>query len=177
MAQAAATSTAIYISSAYGYTNLTAGRLENVPNVAVPTSSLASQTPAISAAVLATSTSLSSSTPLPSVVHQTVGPFSPTTAILGGIPTTSLDVPITVFFLILFLTGAVTHFSLHEYNSKRGHKFHISDMVFDFCMVRTVTCTMRIVWAFRPANNSVIVAALIFENAGYVEILTFTCVN
>lgn len=27
---------------------------------------------------------------------------------------------------------------------------------------------MRIVWAFRPENNSIVVAALIFENAGYV---------
>ena len=95
-----------------------------------------------------------------------VGPFSPEAAILGGIPTKDLDVPVTAVFLVLFLIGAVTHFTIHEINGKRGHKFHLSDMVFDFCMVRTVTCTMRIVWAFRPKNNSIVLAAEIFENAG-----------
>lgn len=97
---------------------------------------------------------------------KTVGPFTPQDAILGGIPTSSLDVPITAVFLVLFLIGAASHFFIHEFNGKRGHKFHLSDAVFDFCMVRTVTCTMRIVWAFRPDNNSVVLAALIFENAG-----------
>ncbi|KUJ15365.1 uncharacterized protein LY89DRAFT_619257 [Mollisia scopiformis] len=97
-----------------------------------------------------------------------VGPFAPQEAILGGIPTTSLDLPLSAVFLVLFLIGAATHFSIHEYNGKRSHKFHLSDAVFDFCMVRTVTMTMRIVWAFRPSNNSVVLAALIFENAGVV---------
>ena len=113
------------------------------------------------------------STPAPSsafaAVDRTqpkVGPFSPEAAILGGIPTKGLDVPVTAIFLVLFLIGAVTHFAIHEINGKRGHKFHLSDMVFDFCMVRTVTCTMRIVWAFRPKNNSIVLAAEIFENAG-----------
>lgn len=94
------------------------------------------------------------------------GPFAPPDAILGGIPTVKLDVPITAIFLVLFLIGAATHMTIYNKNSKRGHKFILSDLFFDFCMVRTVTTTMRIVWAFRPANNSVVLAALIFENAG-----------
>lgn len=95
-----------------------------------------------------------------------IGPFAPTVAILGGIPTAGLDVPITAIFLVLFLIGAATHFITHELNGKRGHKFHLSDMVFDFCMVRTVTCILRIAWAFKPENSSLVLAALIFENAG-----------
>jgi len=98
--------------------------------------------------------------------QKTRGPFTPVEAILGGIPTVRLDVPITAVSLVLFLVGAATHFIRHELNGKLGHKFHLSDMIFDFCMVRTVTCTMRIVWAFRASNNSVVLAALIFENAG-----------
>jgi hypothetical protein len=94
------------------------------------------------------------------------GPFAPPDAILGGIPTAKLDVPITAVFLVLFLIGAATHMTIYNINSKRGHKFILSDLFFDFCMVRTVTTTMRIVWAFRPMNNSVVLAALIFENAG-----------
>lgn len=103
---------------------------------------------------------------VPGLVKEVRGPFTQQIAVLGGVPTKGLDVPITVVFLILFLTGAATHFTIHELNGKRGHKFHISDMVFDFCMVRTVTTTMRIVWAFRPLNNSIVLAAQIFENAG-----------
>jgi hypothetical protein len=94
------------------------------------------------------------------------GPFAPPDAILGGIPTTKLDVPISAVFLVLFLIGAATHMTIYNMNSKRGHKFILSDLFFDFCMVRTVTTTMRIVWAFKPANNSVVLAAEIFENAG-----------
>ncbi|TGO89207.1 hypothetical protein BPOR_0120g00150 [Botrytis porri] len=105
---------------------------------------------------------------IPSITQPKVGPFSPVAAVLGGIPNKNVDVPITVVFLILFIVGAASHFIRHEINSKRGHKFVISDMIFDFCMVRNVTCIMRIVWAFRPENNSIVVAALIFENAGVV---------
>lgn len=116
----------------------------------------------------ATAAGASSQPPVivPTTKERVRGPFTPQAAILGGIPTTKLDVPITITFLVLFMIGAATHLTIHELNGKRGHKFHLSEMVFDFCMVRTVTCTMRIVWAFRPNNNSIVLAALIFENAG-----------
>ncbi|ATZ48615.1 hypothetical protein BCIN_03g08060 [Botrytis cinerea B05.10] len=113
---------------------------------------------------------------MPSITQPKVGPFSPVAAILGGIPNKNVDVPITIVFLILFIVGAASHFIRHEINSKRGHKFVISDMIFDFCMVRNVTCIMRIVWAFRPENNSIVVAALIFENAGVVVLFAVNVV-
>jgi hypothetical protein len=115
----------------------------------------------------AQSASKPSSTPAITLSEkQGKGPFAPPDAILGGIPNKKIDLPITLVFLVFFMTGAATHFTIHEVNGKRGHKFHLSDLVFDFCMVRTVTCTMRIVWIFRPNNNSVVLAALIFEGAG-----------
>ncbi|PQE29168.1 family c-likeg- -coupled receptor protein [Rutstroemia sp. NJR-2017a BBW] len=104
----------------------------------------------------------------PTITQPNKGPFSPVAAILGGIPNKKVDVPITAVFLVLFVIGAASHFIRHEINSKRGHKFVMSDMIFDFCMVRNVTCIMRIVWALNPKNNSIVVAALIFENAGVV---------
>ncbi|ESZ91706.1 hypothetical protein SBOR_7901 [Sclerotinia borealis F-4128] len=107
-------------------------------------------------------------TPPPTITQPKKGPFSPVAAILGGIPNKNVDVPITAVFLVLFAVGAASHFIRHEVNKKRGHKFIISDMIFDFCMVRNITCIMRIVWAFHPTNNSIVVAALIFENAGVV---------
>jgi len=76
--------------------------------------------------------------------------FTPPDALLGGIPTVTLDVPITAIFLVLFLLGAATHMTIYNKNSKRGHKFILSDLLFNFCMVRAATTTMRIVWAFKP---------------------------
>jgi hypothetical protein len=77
--------------------------------------------------------------PPPTITQPKKGPFSPVAAILGGIPNKKVDVPITVVFLVLFVIGAASHFIRHEINSKRGHKFVMSDMIFDFCMVRNVS--------------------------------------
>lgn len=145
---------------------LSAGRLEN--GTAAESSSLV--------LTMASATALGASAPTASVSEKAVGPFAPQDAILGGIPTKDLDLPVTVVFLVLFLIGAATHFTIHELNGKRGHKFHLSDAVFDFCMVRTVTTVMRIVWVFRPNNNSVVLAALIFENAGVVVLFAVNVV-
>jgi hypothetical protein len=87
----------------------------------------------------------------------------------GGTPTPGVDVPVTIVFLILFILGAGTHISIYRANSRRGHKFLLSDLMFDFCMVRNVTCIMRIIWAF-VSPRGVILAALIFENGGYVKL-------
>jgi hypothetical protein len=87
------------------------------------------------------------------------GPF------LGGDPNTGVDLPLTIVFLILFLIGAFTHISIYRANAKRGHKFLLSDLIFDFCMVRSVTCIFRIVWVFVKLRG-VILAALIFQFGG-----------
>ncbi|KAG6360402.1 hypothetical protein INS49_011461 [Diaporthe citri] len=57
----------------------------------------------------------------------------------GNPPNKSVDLPVTVFFLLLFLLGAFTHISIYRANAKRGHKFLLSDLMFDFCMIRSVT--------------------------------------
>ena len=84
---------------------------------------------------------------------------------LGGIPEPLLDVPITFIFLILFILGAFTHISIFRANSKREHKFLLSELMFDFCMIRVMTCIFRIIWAFIDPRG-IILAALIFENGG-----------
>ncbi|KAJ4415987.1 hypothetical protein N0V82_007013 [Gnomoniopsis sp. IMI 355080] len=83
----------------------------------------------------------------------------------GNPPNTTVDLPLTVFFLILFISGAVTHISIYRANAKRGHKFLLSDLMFDFCMVRTVTCIFRIIWVFIHPRG-VVLAAQIFFNGG-----------
>ncbi|KAM3427381.1 hypothetical protein NHJ13734_009004 [Beauveria thailandica] len=87
------------------------------------------------------------------------GPFP------GGIPTPEDDVLITAVFLVFFGLGAFTHISIFRANAKRGHKFLLSDLMFDFCMVRVMTCIFRIVWAF-SSPRGVVLAATIFQNGG-----------
>lgn len=95
-------------------------------------------------------------------------PYPATTAALGGLPTISLDVPICVVYLVLFLIGAVSHMTIFRRNVARGHKFIISGMMFGFCMSRIVTMIMRIVWAVNPHNVRIAIAANIFVAAGVV---------
>ncbi|KAF9878391.1 hypothetical protein CkaCkLH20_03883 [Colletotrichum karsti] len=59
---------------------------------------------------------------------------------------------------------------IYRANAKRGHKFLLSDLMFDFCMVRNVTCIMRIIWAFEKARV-VILIALIVQFGGAVVIM------
>lgn len=83
----------------------------------------------------------------------------------GNPPSKSVDLPITIVFLLLFLLGAFTHISIYRANAKRGHKFLLSDLMFDFCMIRSVTCIFRITWVFSQLRG-VILAAQIFFNGG-----------
>lgn len=83
----------------------------------------------------------------------------------GNPPSKNVDLPVTIAFLLLFLTGAFTHISIYRANAKRGHKFLLSDLMFDFCMIRSVTCIFRIVWVFSQLRG-IILLAQIFFNGG-----------
>lgn len=96
------------------------------------------------------------------------GPYPPITASLGGVPTTSLDVPIDAVFLALFMCAAAGHMTIFQINKRRGHKFILSGMMFGFCMARIVTMVMRIVWANFPDNIHIAIAAQIFVVAGVI---------
>jgi hypothetical protein len=56
---------------------------------------------------------------------------------------------------------AILQLNLHKH-----HKFLISGLLFGFCMARIVTCIMRIVWATRPTNIRIAIAAIVFTTAG-----------
>jgi len=84
---------------------------------------------------------------------------------MGQIPDATVDLPLTIVFLLLFGAAAFTHISIYRANAKRGHKFLLSDVIFDFCMIRTLTCIFRIIWVF-VGTRGVVLAALIFENGG-----------
>ena len=102
----------------------------------------------------------------PAALEKMGPPYPPQTTAVGGVPTIGVDVPICAVFLALYLGGAVSHMTILQLNLRKGHKFIMSGLLFGFCMARLVTCIMRIVWATRPTNIRVAIAAMIFVSAG-----------
>jgi hypothetical protein len=51
-----------------------------------------------------------------------------------------------------------------------NHNFPLQGPIFGFCMARTTTCIMRIVWAAYPHNVRIALAAQILNNAGILII-------
>lgn len=98
------------------------------------------------------------------------GPYRSTVATVGGLPTTHLDVPVCAVFIVLYLVAFASHITLFRRNLARGHRFIFSGMIGGFCMSRVVTNILRIVWATRPHNVRVVLAANIFVNAGILLI-------
>lgn len=93
-------------------------------------------------------------------------PYAPTTAGIGGSPTTTFDDTITSVFLVLFIIGAAVHMTILQVNQRRGKKFVMSGMLFGFCMARITACTMRLVWSTHSRNISIAIAAQVFVAAG-----------
>ncbi|KAK0118575.1 hypothetical protein ONS95_007461 [Cadophora gregata] len=88
-------------------------------------------------------------------------------ALIGGHPTPSLDIPISSVLLAIYILGAILHMTTFQLNRKRrSHKFLMSWALFGFCMARNATFVLRIVWATRPTNASVVIASMIFSAAG-----------
>ena len=94
------------------------------------------------------------------------GPYPPKVATVGGVPSVSVDVPISAVFLFLFMCGAAGHMTIFQINKRRGHKYLMSAITFGFCMARIVTMIMRIVWACFPHDVQIAIAAMVFVTAG-----------
>ncbi|KAK1771642.1 hypothetical protein QBC33DRAFT_565790 [Phialemonium atrogriseum] len=105
-------------------------------------------------------------------------PYLPQTAQLGGLPTVSVDVPISAVLLFIFVCAAATNMTIFQINRRRGHKFVFSGLLFGFCMARITALAMRIAWATHPTNTNVAIAANVFTQAGvlllFVVNLLFT---
>ncbi|KAK8065453.1 hypothetical protein PG997_012200 [Apiospora hydei] len=95
-------------------------------------------------------------------------PYLPNNASLGGRPTVDVDVPISAVLLAIFLCLAVVHMTIFQKNRRRDHKFVFSGMLFGLSMARTAALTMRIVWACRPTNVRIAIAANILTQAGVI---------
>lgn len=87
-------------------------------------------------------------------------------AVVGGIPTISLDVAVCSVFLALFVMLAASHMAIFQINKRRGHKFIFSGLCFGFTMSRIVATIFRLVWATRVNNEDIRLVASVFLNAG-----------
>ncbi|KAI1340356.1 hypothetical protein F5Y15DRAFT_415244 [Xylariaceae sp. FL0016] len=99
-------------------------------------------------------------------IQQSGPPFASHVAGMGGVPSTVPDIPISAVLMAIYLGFAVTNMTILQVNRKRGHKFAMSGMLFGFCMARTTTLVLRIVWALHQHNVRLAIAANIFVNAG-----------
>ncbi|KAI9167038.1 hypothetical protein HJFPF1_03157 [Paramyrothecium foliicola] len=93
-------------------------------------------------------------------------PYASQDAQLGGLPVTTVDVPISAVFVAIFIGLAALNMTILQLNRKRGHKFLLSGVFFGFSMARTTANIMRIVWACYPRNIRIALAASILTNAG-----------
>jgi len=75
--------------------------------------------------------------------------------------------------MTLYLGFFATNFTLFRLNARRGHKFIISFFLAWYCMTRVLACTLRIVWATRPHDVSVGIAANIFAGLGVLLVYIF----
>ncbi|KAK8051413.1 hypothetical protein PG993_002798 [Apiospora rasikravindrae] len=80
----------------------------------------------------------------------------------------SIDDPISVILMVLFLAAAAAHQVIFQKNKKRGHLFVFSAMMFAFSLIRAIALLMRVVWASMPRDVQVAMAANILTMAGTV---------
>lgn len=98
-------------------------------------------------------------------------PYPPRVAGVGGVPTTTVDDPITAVFLFLYICGAATHMTILQLNLRRSHKFIASGALFGFCMTRVLACIMRLVWSTHHDSVRIALVANIFVNAGVIIVV------
>ncbi|KAI9728851.1 MAG: hypothetical protein M1834_007238 [Cirrosporium novae-zelandiae] len=91
-------------------------------------------------------------------------------ASVGGHPTVDQDIPICAVLIFVYLVGAIANMTIYQLNRRKGHKFFMSCAMFGFCMSRVSTCVLRLVWATRPENAHIAIAAQIFTNVGVLVI-------
>ncbi|KZT52812.1 hypothetical protein CALCODRAFT_511809 [Calocera cornea HHB12733] len=93
---------------------------------------------------------------------------APRPATLGGIPTTTVDVPICAVFLACYAAMAVTNMTIYRRNLARKRRFRPSLFMFGFCMARIVTWSVRIAWAVHPTNPNLAIVSNVFVAAGVI---------
>ena len=95
-------------------------------------------------------------------------PFDLSRAVLGGVPTKAVDIPICAVLVACYLSLAATHMTIFRRNLAQGRSFKPSVLCFAFCMARVVTFVMRIAWAAEPTKPSVAIVSNVLIAAGVI---------
>jgi hypothetical protein len=87
---------------------------------------------------------------------------------VGGVPTPSVDDPVSSVLAFLFLIATAAHMAVFQINKRRDHLFIFSAMMFAFSLIRAVALILRIAWASYPGNVRLAIAANILAQAGTI---------
>ncbi|OBT85295.1 hypothetical protein VE02_07826 [Pseudogymnoascus sp. 03VT05] len=104
----------------------------------------------------------------------TSSPMGVPPAIFGGIPSRHVDIPISAVVIACYLAIGATHMTIFQKSRRAGRKFTPGALCFGFSMARVATFTMRIVWATRPTNPDITIAANALVAAG---VILLWCIN
>ena len=93
-------------------------------------------------------------------------------AVLGGIPSKSIDVPICTVLVACYLGLGATHVAIFRHNRALGRTFRPSLFCAAFCAARVVTFTVRLAWACSPLRVSLAITANVLIAAGVVILVS-----
>ncbi|XXG98425.1 hypothetical protein Hte_004748 [Hypoxylon texense] len=97
-------------------------------------------------------------------------PYASSMAIVGGVPSPSVDDPVAAVLLLLFLLSAAAHMAILKINKQRQLKFVFSGMLFALCLLRGVSLAARMIWASYPDTVNAVIAASVMTQCGSVLI-------
>ncbi|KAG7287700.1 hypothetical protein NEMBOFW57_007213 [Staphylotrichum longicolle] len=129
-------------------------------------STIASTTSSSSTGTAPASTSSSGSAPQSNRHPHPPPPLPPKTAQLGGIPSPSPDITISVLLATLFFVAAAGNVLVYRRNRRSRYKFLFSALLVVFCAARVAALGLRCAWAAHPRDVRVAIAAQIFTAAG-----------
>ncbi|KAK3367900.1 hypothetical protein B0H63DRAFT_489971 [Podospora didyma] len=98
-------------------------------------------------------------------------PYALRIAMLGGVPTPGVDIPICAIFILLFTIAAIIHTILFVLDRRRAHRDLFSLLFQSFCIARIAALGTRIAWACHPSNLSITIVANILTAAGFIIII------
>lgn len=98
-------------------------------------------------------------------------------AILGGIPTKAVDIPIYAVLVACYPSLGATHMTIFRRNRARGRNFKSSVLCFAFCMALVVTFVMRIAWAAEPTKANVAIVSNVLVAAGVILLIRAICMK